>query len=74
MALMNCRLSRKCQKESNQPELERGIMGSFYYRCPQCRKSSRTANSTAGAEYFWNVFQRTAQNLVKPALAAVGKE
>lgn len=64
MALLSCRLSRKCQKESNQPKLER-IMGSFYYRCPQCHKSSRTGSTQAEAEGFWNLFQRTAQSLVK---------
>lgn len=66
MNLLSCRLSRKCQNESNLPELE-GIMGSFYYRCPQCQKSSRTADTQSEAEFFWNLFQRTAKSLFKGA-------
>lgn len=61
-----CRLSRKCQKDGTvMPQIIRGFGGCYYYECPKCLKSSHTANSEPLAAAAWNLFQRTAPNLVK---------
>ena len=63
--VLPCRLSRKCQiAGDSKPEVER-VMGSYYERCPNCNRSSRTGATKEEAIYWWNVFQKTQPNLTK---------